>query len=1030
MENDRCHCFVSLLEEVNFEGVPEVEDGKKFLDIIRNSKVHDGNRYHEETLFKHLIGAAIHTHSYASDQGWCSDDDWLYFILGFMHDVGKLGAHRPIYKKSNRWSTRGHALNGAASLESWILNEAFRKTFNLSARDCEIITVATNYHMCVHSSFDDDSFERNAKLLGKCIDDQCAKALSALRYGDGMAKVPQVTVDSRDLLSSSSENVFRPDNLGLLINITGFSGCGKSTLSREIVDFLDDRYNLKEGKDVFWINRDTIVREVVGKEINPVIDNKRAVHEHYEANKTRLSPMVNQIIQNRIADVLVAAERVCILDTMALMNFNSRAQLLKSVPKNGPPVSIDVWTHRFPDSSYNEEESMQRMGISLQEQLAINSNNGNKRSAMDVFGSSISWAPLDSIMENGAAPNENSAKRSLYTMPVGHGKNLMRAHFFHLLTNLMDERSSLVSCSPPPLLGEEHDASLLTLVERLILGDSSLKRLERFFETHNYTTNFKKIRDDGVYLFCVKYIDRLNKIMLPLWAREARGAGFLIDASANRVLKIKQPLDRCVEIVTNQHAVKGVGKSQDMKNKDDVLFLNKEQREVVEVFNNKQFQKLKYGEWFLTEKVDGCLLVTSMYRHGTTEYEYLDEAIRNGKHVPWHVYKDGWLIIPATSGSLEVGKAMKSTLLTAVAGPEPSNEDWDRFWDTDIKHRFASMMLEFASSAPVTTVIMEMVCKQRKTYDNLNIHKEIATSYDYSGLFVLGLYGGGDDKYLPSYKIPQNMIEAAIKKGLMIPKTRVLNTPNDAFEAMLEIENAFRAMDEEFIRNTHPEGFIVTRHGVSGNGVAAACKLKLPIYYKAHSLHSILGKLFTNGKLFKKDNNKSLEDGRTMLTDNDLATFKYFSNFVTESSDKVLFRVFPDVERTYFVTGGRLAEAVSIFCHDALENCISRIVHGSVEKSLVDYNLFPSTIQDRMKRDKRDTVDYEICCRYLVAKCEQGWFKSTLVTVFRKHILTAAGDDEVFEEACSTMKANAPWLKKRRNLEDVVVRKRLVDMVL
>lgn len=390
----------------------------------------------------------------------------------------------------------------------------------------------------------------------------CALLLCAIGHGDCMAKVPPLPSREKDFEKhflglyekAARGGVFPRENLGLLINITGFSGCGKTTTAKTIINYLEENFALKKEKDILWVNRDNEISEVVFEK-EPSIRGKGygEVFEFYKKEKEALSPLVNQRMGEKITRVLSAGERVCIVDTMALMDFRVRVSLLSSVPSD--TVSIDVWVHCLLDSSYYKEETQERLGLTLQEQLEINRQRGNKKSSMDVIGSNIVWDLLDSMIE-GQGNTATTRAKSHYLIPVRHGRrDLMFESLKYLLKELMEEKGSALGkgVALPPLLedGPKEDMSLIHLVRppRENGGDevSNHSRLKRFFKKHNYMVSLTPFGNTK-HVLCCKYIDKKNKLMKYKWAREARGAGFVIEGS--RVVQIKQPLNRCVEALS------------------------------------------------------------------------------------------------------------------------------------------------------------------------------------------------------------------------------------------------------------------------------------------------------------------------------------------------------------------------------------------------------------------------------------------------------------------------------------------------
>ena len=93
-------------------------------------------------------------------------------------------------------------------------------------------------------------------------------------------------------------------------------------------------------------------------------------------------------------------------------------------------------------------------------------------------------------------------------------------------------------------------------------------------------------------------------------------------------------------------------------------------RKEIERFN--QYPKTAFGfleedegSWNLTEKVDGCLLVVTVFSSSHPVNVLLKPLLKEGDLDLWHCFFGGYLIIPATRGSIQVGSDMKSTLITA-----------------------------------------------------------------------------------------------------------------------------------------------------------------------------------------------------------------------------------------------------------------------------------------------------------------------------------------------------------------------------
>ncbi|KAK3887339.1 hypothetical protein Pcinc_008603 [Petrolisthes cinctipes] len=175
----------------------------------------------------------------------------------------------------------------------------------------------------------------------------------------------------------------------------------------------------------------------------------------------------------------------------------------------------------------------------------------------------------------------------------------------------------------------------------------------------------------------------------------------------------------------------------------------------------------------------------------------------------WHVFYNNKLYIPSTSGSVEIGDTMKSTLLTAIAcsmflSLEECQDTYDKVWYDGGMGRHLAEAIETCFVSRPRTLIMEMVCTNRTTYDGLKFHHEIAVSYPHSALYLLGCYYS-DGIYTPSYKMGD---KRPSNGSIREPETMKIVCPYNAFVYMEKIFD--KLLNSLANLDMHLDGFIVT----------------------------------------------------------------------------------------------------------------------------------------------------------------------------------------------------------------------------
>ena len=831
-----CKDFKTILSNVTFPDATNIKNGVMLLQCVDESRAHAKTKFHDETLMEHLMQSAEASHKFAMSQGWVKKESpWLYFVAGFLHDIGKLGTERMS-------SMKGHATVGAGTIDSWILSEDFKTKFSLSEEDAHRIVHTTNLHMAMQI---DESLDFVNMVMGE--NTIAKQMLCAVNYGDGMGKKPQTDVNYKKVMRKlmlstadddeametgdhqSSHLLMDPHCMGILINVTGKSGSGKSTFSTKLVKYLNDQ----QVDNVVLIQRDECVRRVVteflhaGKRPSKNLT-KKEIYKIFKDNHAKLKGPVSSMISG-IVGTSLAFNSVVILDTMAIMDPQHRGNLLNAHVMPGTCV-LDLWMHRG-ESTYTNEQSLEHIGKTKKDHIDFNAEHNGYSTDWNVFGEKINWRELSSIIEtrrvenNGKGGGDDFKKRPVMTLPVNvervHGKSCV----FEILKNLLEARRramEAVQCVTNSTTAI--DWSLKDLLSYLVAQDPSMKYMKKFFKALQFSITINE--QNGLYGVCIKYIDPINHLIQPNWAREARGKGFIINTSTTpaSVVVVKDCLQRTVEILTYKHIDNDVKASQDMMHVNDLSNFPDSFCQVINKFKNEENAQESFS---LIEKVDGCLLVISCLHTSSQAFEVMKRFLEDvDENTWWRVEHGDWLIIPSQSGSMTLQENMKSTFLTSISDLTDSFDKTvtdDEVWRS-VKNTFAQRVEAAVLSQGETYHLQcEAVCKQRTTRLGYT-HNELAIKYDFSAIYLLGNCCNGS--FVPV-------------KDMHIQDDTFFKKPQN-----LQLDNTSDALKKlEQKKLSHPEGFMVftEEHGLF--------KLKTVNYYVAHSAGRELHKIFSKGEI-------------------------------------------------------------------------------------------------------------------------------------------------------------------------------------
>ena len=378
-----------------------------------------------------------------------------------------------------------------------------------------------------------------------------------------------------------------------------------------------------------------------------------------------------------------------------------------------------------------------------------------------------------------------------------------------------------------PVLEDTYDLNLTELVQKLKDSDA----LEEFFVQHAYSVSKYIPGAIGI-----KYVDGINKIWRPKWAREARGRFYYVDGA--KVVSLKDSLHRGIEILTKAHLDDGIDETQDVSTKTVDRFDDTQQLLL------RTFSALNPIDSYLTGKVDGSLLIVNIYPIESDQFE----IIKNLGHfhcdsftktiIKYCVEKNFPIITVSSQGTLFLGPDMQDYFLTSIQTLTDtvvtSMDDW-----ATIVPNFVAKVLDYYESINLDNKEMvnfcfESYCKNRISF-NGKLHPELAVGYDHSGLNLLGLMNKG--VYTPHFDLPRRIFTQ--------PFFYRINNTGEAYRLMHELDEVVLGVrsTDQFLTNflldeftsqvVHPEGFVLL---TPIDGTYDYSKIKTQMYYKCHNV--------------------------------------------------------------------------------------------------------------------------------------------------------------------------------------------------
>jgi len=778
---------------------------------------------HSESLYDHLLTCGNICYNKAISLGYPMKECIKAYLTGLLHDIGKPGAR---FFQGKHTSFKGHGLIGGALLENFYSPELC-DAFNLTKNDWADISTCADVHMCSY-------FPQQTSALHKysvnILPDSIKKMLLVLRTGDQLAMTPEksfaktsdeIRADVESGEADYAKTLFSTipfssidKNKGILILVQGGSSSGKSAFSRNLVNYLGadkcDHIN-RDWYMVHWTQKMNGVRDnITLDQITPEL--YQACYKKYIDSGKKWAPQMNNHMMLDIYDGLQQG-KIVIVDTLATM-FDAIEGIVHEIAKNAYRISF--WLHR--NELITETETKGRLGMELSAQLSAH----GETTLYNPFNKRINWTKMLSATEG----DQDSPFQSHLSISVGW-TGIKQNIINHLSDKILDMYAYNQSIYRVPVLSQTLDLTLLELVQKL----NDFSSLVEFFKRYAYTVSNYVPGAAGI-----KYIDGINQIWRPKWAREARGRFYYV--GGDKVIPLKDTLQRGIEILTKAHLDAGIDETQDVS-----VHTNDRMDDTQQLLLRK-FSAVNPIDSYLTGKVDGSLLIVNIYPIVSEQYEIIKNlGLTHGDSftktiINYCVDNNFPILTVSTQGTLFIGPDMQEYFLTSIQTlmdtVVTSMDDW-----ITIVPNFVAKFLDYYESInldnkEMVNICFESYCKNRLTF-NGKLHTELAVGYDHNGLNLLGLMN--KSVYTPHFDLPRRIFTQPFYY-------RIKNT-DEVYRLMGELDEVVLGtrttdqfltnfmLDEFTSRVVHPEGFVLL---TPMNGTYDYAKIKTQMYYKCHKV--------------------------------------------------------------------------------------------------------------------------------------------------------------------------------------------------
>lgn len=774
-QNETINSYFNQLLDIKIPNQLEIKDGiqilkndltfKSIFDYIKSKAWHYNATKtkitpHSETLYEHSIYTGEKAYNEAYYLGFSEHECKKMFFCGLLHDIGKPGTY---LEGTTFISFKGHGILGSSILEN-LWSEEIYNYLKLTKNDWGDICVCTSVHMCgyfLNQTTEYHSFYFNV------LSPSVKKMLSVLRIADQLSLVPyehehinmtEIETKLKETkLQFNIENhitneeiktflTFNKLDKGLIFMINGSSSSGKTTYALELIDKLislgiHKNHIANISRDLYIVNyylKYNSLNTITDKEMTSDLYTK--AYSFYKLDKKNISKIINLEILNDINNILVIGG-IVVIHSLITMHLSINT-IIPDIAIDTPKISI--WINR--NQLINSIDSEERLGLSLDAQINLYGD----CNTFNPLPLNINWYNLISITEfndENFTKNLNKSRPHL-TLTTSWNKcseNNINYILENVIINIYNYNQSI---SRIPSLLEVNNMTDIQLLEYL----KTIDNIKTFFTLHHYKVY---VIDNIVG---IKYIDGINKIWKPLWARKMRGKFYYI---GSKVIVIKDSLIRGMEILPKSGYYEKYGITETQDYQHDKSIFDSAQQELITLFKT---DNVLTKETFITLKVDGSLIVINIYPIESEQYSIVNNVIENHadhftKLLANYCKENNLpLITISTNGTLFIGNLMQDYFLTSIQNlvsfEVQSLSDWINIIPIFTKifmDYYNHLQLLLKNNNPIS-ICFEAVCKNRTTFLG-NVHNELAVNYDNNNLILLGLCN--NNLYYPHFKLPR-----------------------------------------------------------------------------------------------------------------------------------------------------------------------------------------------------------------------------------------------------------------------------------